>query len=256
MFEMNVPPGPNVHHGPVDAWMRWPWVTVFPETVLKAHTRLQEIYWGAKLRWNEQETMRRVILPILTEILGYPAGELTETPEEYQYYGENRLHPDLYLPGICVVEAKRMKVPLLRYSGDAAKFASPLDQGLTYLDKYNAKSCIVTNGWDWYVFWKTENWDQFSKTNIINYFGLRFRLDEAASSNDMVRLEQFLSMLNYTSISGAANDLAAVTGCSLFKLDRKLYNTQSHLFWADFSNGPVNGRGSGFNFSPEPDPEV
>lgn len=253
MFEMNVPPGPNEHHGPVDAWMRWPWTTVFPETVQNAQARLREIYSGAKLRWNEPETIRRVIYPILIEILGYPGEDLTETPEEIKKYGENRLHPDFYLPGMCVIEAKRMKVPLLRYNADASNFTNSIDQGITYLDNYDARICIVTNGWDWYFISKTENWVLPIGGNIRNYFGVRFRLEEAASSVDATRLHQFLSMVNYTCMSGATNQYVTIPGFSLQILHRKLYGVQSHLYCADFSNGPVKGQGSGFNFSIPPD---
>jgi hypothetical protein len=56
--------------------MLWPWLEAYPEQVNHAWSRLHSILANANRLWNEPETTRKVIVPILTELLGFPQTSL------------------------------------------------------------------------------------------------------------------------------------------------------------------------------------
>lgn len=225
--------------------MRWPWLEALPEWVEIAGVGLRWMFTNADRRWNEAQTKRRIIAPILEELLQFPKFELTESPDPIARFGDNRLHPDYYLPGACVIEAKRLGVSLLSFNGDASRYSNPLDQALTYLDNYPARSCMVTNGYDWYAFWNGAN--GISDTLCgVQYFGARFRLDEIIRSGDRIRLGAFLSMFNATCLSGQANGVTEITDFKSLSIARGLYEQSNMLYFADSTTSPMRGRGSGF----------
>ena len=229
----------------------WNFHEVFPEQVDEAHALLSTIFSAAKTakaRWNERETIRRIIFPVLEKVLSYPSEDISETPDPTVYYEEKRLDADFVVRNDCVIEAKRMKTPLLAWSKESAGFSNAIDQGLTYLDNYNSNFCIITNGWDWYLFAKSTNWNIFNQVSDINYFGIRFRLDDAASSPDKTRLFQFMSLFNNASISNMVNRRIIIKGCTERILARNMYGRTCKLFFRDFSTSPTQGPGSGFNW--------
>lgn len=232
---------------PVDMCMLWPWLYAEPELIAMAATGLEWMYGRANKRWNEAQTKTSIIYPVLTRLLGFPALELTESPDRIACYQGTQLHPDYYLPHACVIEAKKIGVSLLSYSAEASNFRSTLDQGMSYLDAYDARSCIVTNGWDWYAIWRTLDRDPWLLPNAA-YYAARFRLDEVVETNDLVRLEQFLSMFNAYSLSGQCNRAEPISGFFAHPVKRRLYDTTSTLYFADVSNRPLRGQGSGFQF--------
>lgn len=225
--------------------MLWPWLDTEPERVENAGTELQRMFLSADRRWNEPETKVRLIRPILIDLLQFPPLELTESPDPIARYGDIRLHPDYNLPGNCVIEAKRIGVSLLSYNSEASNFRSALDQGLSYLDAYKARSCIVTNGWDWYAFWRASD-SRFGAADPVRYFGARFRLDEVIEDGDRMRLGQFLSMFNATCLSDRANRAVPITGFTSYLVERRLYQSYSTLYFSDESARPSKGHGSGF----------
>ena len=247
----NAGDGRGMSPWPYAMCMQWPWLEAYPEQVDQAWSRLHSILFNAHRLWNEPETTRKVIVPILTELLGFSADELSETPVPVRYAGSSALLPDFTLPGACVIEAKRMKVSLLNFSSDAANFSNPLDQAITYLDQYAVPTCLVTNGWDWYAVWKAEE-GFCDAIRYNNYFGARFRLDEILADGDILAFRHFLSMFNVVCLSGHANGAVPITDFKSLLIRRKLYAQQaihvdmSRLFFADCSDRPMSGRGSGF----------
>lgn len=229
----------------VELCMLWPWLDTDPEWVENAGVELKRMYFSADRRWNESETKVRLIRPILIDLLKFPALELTESPHPISRYGDVRLHPDYYLPGACVIEAKKIGVSLLSYNSEASNFRCALDQGLSYLDSYEARSCIVTNGWNWYAFWRASD-SRFGTADPLRYFGARFRLDEIIEDGDRMRLGQFLSMFNATCLSDRANRAVPISGFTSYPVERRLYQSYSMLYFADESARPLRGRGSGF----------
>lgn len=228
---------------PVEICMFWPWLETAPERVEAVGNGLAWMFQKADRRWNEGETKRRIIHPILTEILNFPLLELTESPIPIARYGKTPLFPDYSWPQACVIEAKRMGVSLLNFCGESSNFSNPLDQGVSYLDSYDARSCIVTNGWDWYAIWRTNDvWDAGNS----KYFGARFRLDDVIASGDRIRLGQFLSMFNATCLSGRSNRAVPITGFQSLEIKRDLYQTSSTLYFVNASDRPLKGRGSRF----------
>jgi len=105
----NAGDGRGMSPWPYAMCMQWPWLEAYPEQVDQAWSRLHSILFNAHRLWNEPETTRKVIVPILTELLGFSADELSETPVPVRYAGSSALLPDFTLPGACVIEAKRMK---------------------------------------------------------------------------------------------------------------------------------------------------
>lgn len=229
--------------------VQWPYSAVFPDQIEKALKRLKDIFRDADRRWIESQTIRLVILPILEEILSYKNTDISETNDQKVRYNSNLLQPDFIVSNDCVIEAKKIKTPLLAWSQDSASFSNAIDQGLTYLDNYNVNYCIITNGWDWYLFSKNHCWNMYTSSYQKNYFGVRFRLDEIASTEDKFSLEKFMSIFNASSVSGNVNQSAVVKGCTQRSLKRNMYETTSQLYFKNFSSLPITRHGSGFRWS-------
>ena len=225
--------------------MLWPWLDAEPEIVTMAGVGLHRIFSDANLRWKEEQTKRRIIYPILTNLLGFSALDLSETMDPVLRYNGIGLHPDYYYPQGCVIETKKIGASLLRYSSDTSNFESTLDQGMSYLDASDARSCIITNGHDWYAIWRTFD-DERWQADGATYFGARFRLDEIVENGDHLRLEHFLSMCNSYCLTGQANRSVVITDFHSYPVDRGLYRSTSMLYFADSSALPLKGRGRGF----------
>lgn len=239
--------------GLVEIDVEWPLHQVFPEQVGVSGKLLFDIFTRVKAaggRWNEEDTIQRVIWKILTTILGYQEYDISRTPDPKVYYGKKRLDADMIILKDCILEAKAIKIPLLSMNKADAEFSNAIDQGLCYLDNYDVDYGMITNGWDWYLFKKTLDWDAFDNKQNSKYFGVRFRLDEIVAAGDEVRLSQFISLFNSASTSGLVNQRVTIKGCSHRVLNRNLYEACSDLYFRDFSNSPLKGPGSGFRFLP------
>jgi hypothetical protein len=198
---------------------------------------------------DEPETTRKVIVPILTELLGFPQTSLARRLFRYGTRARRRF-PDFTLPGACVIEAKRMKTSLLNFSA-MPPISRTRSTKQSPIDQYAVRTCLATNGWDWYAVWKAEE-GVCDEIRYNNYFGVRFRLDEILADGDIPAFRQFLSMFNVACLSGHANGVVPITDFKSLLIRRKLYEQQaihvgmSRLFFADCSDRPMRGRGSGF----------
>ena len=122
----------------------------------------------------------------------------------------------------CVIETKKIGASLLRYSSDTSNFESTLDQGMSYLDASDARSCIITNGHDWYAIWRTFD-DERWQADGAAYFGARFRRAEIVENGDHLRLEHFLSMCNSYCLTEQANRSVVIEDFHSYPVDRGLY---------------------------------
>ena len=230
--------------------VRWPLWGVSPEQAEEAQGWLHDLMSQVDPRWNERDTIDRVIIPILERLLEFPRDSLYSTINPPVYYGDanSRLEADITNGTDVVIEAKRIRVALMRrYSDSDREFSSAIDQGLTYLDNYDVHTAFITNGWDWYLFKKNYNWNQFTGLGV-NYFGVRFRLDIPAQQKDLGTIAKFIGLFNINSLRWHPNNTYIVENHSYFRLRRNLYDTNSHLYIKDFASAPLFGRGSGFHW--------
>ena len=114
---------------------------------------------------------------------------------------------------------------------------------MSYLDASDARSCIITNGHDWYAIWRTFD-DERWQADGATYFGARFRLNEWKTA--ILKLEHFLSMCNSYCLTGQANRTVVITDFRSYPVDRGLDRSTSMFYFADSSALPLKGRGCGF----------
>jgi hypothetical protein len=202
-------------------------------------------------RWNETDTINKVITPILTKCLGFPADDLHSTVSPTRYFRGTRLIPDLYFGRVgrvpeVVIEAKKVAVSVLRREDDrGSNFANPIEQGITYLENCEAQAAIITNGWDWYLF----KGDQpcANGSGYLRYFGLHIRLDIPLWRADVATIGSFLALFHKTSIMGESNEAFVEENHIFCELKRPLYGEVSQVYYRHFVDAPLYGHGSGFS---------
>lgn len=223
----------------------WPSRSVFQTEAESARAFLCETFNRADHRWNEEDTKYKIIKPILENVLGFPSEAIGSTVFDKVTLAGRTLLPDFFHNPHFAIETKKMGVGLFAQADD--HFTCPVDQVLTYLDAYNLNACIVSNGWDWMLF---------NKTIDSTYFGLRFRLDIPAATNNVGMIGRFAGFFDYKSVMRLSNWRDHVEGCMHWPLQRKLYRgwteyiSESDLYlYNNAVNVPLAGRNSGFRWN-------
>jgi hypothetical protein len=230
--------------------VRWLTHWVPQEEASQAYNFLGDVLAQADRRWNETDTINKLITPILTQCLGFPGHELHSTVNPTRYFQGTKLIPDLYFGSVggvidVLIEAKKVAVSLLRREdGQGGNFASPIEQGITYLDNCEAQAAIITNGWDWYLFRGDQ--PRVDGLGYHRYFGIHIRLDIPLRRGDLATIGSFLALFHKASIMGQSNEAFVEENHVLCELKRPLYEGVSEVYYRHFVDAPLYGHGSGF----------
>lgn len=236
----------------------WPFLEIFPEKSQEIQLYLHKLFSQNIRRKNEADTMRMLIRPILVDILGFPDKKLNATICPPVYHERQKavtviekvpLIADLVADTAIVIEAKSVKTNLLSNSNKCSNFSNPIDQAVTYLDKYNVHRVIITNGWNWYLFERNPIHDFFAMPGGINYFGLNFRLDTLTRSHNLDVISKFFGLFNWGIFEAKTNSRYIAENHVFSLLHRKLYGQYSNMYVEHFDDTPLKGPGSGFTWT-------
>lgn len=101
--------------------------------------------------WNETDNMINVIVPVLT-LMAFGQYNLASKKSAFSQPVRSSHQPDYEVRGIgktlAVLEAKPFGMPLAGRN-QSANYVTPLDQILTYLDRYGDVYGFLTNGSQW-----------------------------------------------------------------------------------------------------------
>lgn len=204
-------------------------------------------------RTNEIDTIRRVIEPLLTDVLGFKKADLRSTIDpSVSSYGR-KLFPDLiYKPQkdtnrSIIIEAKSAKVNIFspKHGGDNG-FANAIDQTLTYLDAFGSAVAIVSNGWDWWLF--QGETPKRNGTGYSDYTGLHVRLDQPTKQTNIEIIRTFISIFHQKSVIGLGDDELLLPAAAPLEWKRALSNSTCIIRFYHFVDLPLRGPGSGFSF--------
>lgn len=207
---------------------------VFYET-RNAFRQIQAEFERDRPSWDEADTICMLIIPML-RWLSFPSSAVRQTVDLIRPPDRSGLRADMQVRGffgpLCMIEAKRVGADLDQQFPNA-RFRSPVDQCLTYLDHYPTSFSILTDGVDWRLF------KALSPAEPVTacYAGLRFRLDRALDELDYAgRFRGFLETFHHDNLHRLVSRPVAIPGHMERIVDRS--GGSSLLLLADFSETP------------------